>query len=93
MIITDGAKAYIEEVMKEHGVSTLRFSFEGAGCCGPSWGMSLATAQEDDIVQTINGVEIAINQKIVDTVDKLTVDFEGKGEESGLVFRGGESCC
>lgn len=25
MIITDGAKAYIEEVMKEHGVSTLRF--------------------------------------------------------------------
>ncbi|MEI4803949.1 HesB/IscA family protein [Bacillus sp. NPDC077411] len=93
MIITDGAKTYIEEVMKEHGVFTLRFSFEGAGCCGPSWGMSLAAVQEDDVVQTINGLEIAIDKKVLDTVDKLTLDFEGKGEEAGLVFHGGESCC
>ncbi|MDC2863170.1 HesB/IscA family protein [Bacillus sp. BP-3] len=93
MIITDGAKAYIEEIMKEHGVSTLRFSFEGAGCCGPSWGMSLAMAEEDDIVQTVNGLEVAIDKKVLETVNKFTLDFEGAGEEAGLVFHGGESCC
>lgn len=93
MIITDEAKAYIEEVMKEHGVSTLRFSFEGAGCCGPSWGMLLAMAEEEDIVQTVNGLEVAIDKKVLDVVDKLTLDFEGEGEEAGLIFHGGESCC
>ncbi|KLA27047.1 hypothetical protein B4080_3119 [Bacillus cereus] len=32
--------------MKENGVSTLRFTFEGAGCCGPSYGINLEEAKE-----------------------------------------------
>ncbi|WP_268958510.1 hypothetical protein [Paenibacillus apii] len=34
MVITDGAKHYIEEAMKESGMTTLRFGLAGAGCWG-----------------------------------------------------------
>jgi len=33
MIITDKAMSYIEEIMQQNEGSTLRFNFEGEGCC------------------------------------------------------------
>ncbi|KGP77294.1 adhesin, partial [Paenibacillus sp. MAEPY1] len=42
MMITDGAKTYIEAMMKEAGVHTLRFAMVGGGCCGPSFQLGLA---------------------------------------------------
>ncbi len=36
MFITDSAKEYIEAMMQEAGIKTLRFMNAGGGCCGPS---------------------------------------------------------
>ena len=55
MVITDKAKSYIEKFMEESGESTLRFVFEGAGCCSPKWGIALAGAEEGSIKKPSTG--------------------------------------
>jgi len=93
MIITDKAKAFIEGVMKENGVSTLRFTFEGAGCCGPSYAMTLQEAQENDLTEVVNGIQVAMDPKVADIVGTLSLDYEQDEHGAGLVISGGSSCC
>jgi HesB-like selenoprotein len=93
MIITDKAKEFISNAMKENGVSTLRFTFEGAGCCGPSYGVTLAEAQENDVKETVNGIEVAIAPQVVDMVKTLTLDYVEDQQGAGLVMSGGSNCC
>ncbi|UPM56149.1 adhesin [Gottfriedia acidiceleris] len=93
MIITDKAKMFIENVMKQNNVDTLRFASNGEGCCGPSWGVELAPAESADVVQTINGLNVAIAPSIIEIVSDVTLDLQGEGEDAGLVIQGGSSCC
>ena len=93
MNITDKAKEFIENAMKENGVSTLRFIFEGAGCCGPSYGISLEAPQENDEKQIVNGIEVAMDPKVADLVNNLTLDYVDDEQGAGLVISGGSNCC
>jgi Fe-S cluster assembly iron-binding protein IscA len=93
MIITDKAKVFIEGVMTENGVSTLRFTFESAGCCGPSYRMVLEAAHEGDRIAQINGIEVAMEPKVADVVQTLMLDYEEDEHGAGLVVSGGSSCC
>lgn len=93
MIITDGAKAYIEEMMKEAGTTTLRFFNAGAGCCGPSYQLTLDKAQEHDIVERINHIEVALDPTIADIVRNITLDIDQDEEGTALIISGGSSNC
>ncbi|MBJ8084733.1 adhesin [Bacillus cereus group sp. N14] len=93
MNITDKAKAFIETAMKENGVSTLRFTFDGAGCCGPSYGINLGEAQENDVKETVNGIQVAMDPKVVELVNTLTLDYVEDQQGAGLVISGGSNCC
>ncbi len=91
MIITDTAKAYIEAFMKENNVDTLRFFVEGEGCCGPSWSLALEPAKDTDVIENINGITVAMEPALVETLQTIQLDMQGDGEEEGLVINGG--CC
>ncbi|MDQ0175462.1 iron-sulfur cluster assembly accessory protein [Bacillus chungangensis] len=93
MIITDQAKVYINKMMEENGESNLRFTFEGAGCCGPNFGVTLSNRQEGDKEDIINGVKVSIDERVFNAVQDIILDFEGEGEEGGLVLKGNNSCC
>ncbi|KOP68505.1 adhesin [Bacillus sp. FJAT-18019] len=93
MIITDGAKAYIEEMMKEAGTTTLRFFNAEAGCCGPSYQLTLDKAQENDIVERINHIEVALDPTIADIVRNVTLDIDQDEEGTTLIVSGGSSSC
>ncbi len=93
MFITDSAKEYIEAMMQEAGIKTLRFMNAGGGCCGPSYQLALDHAQENDIVERINEIEVALDPAIVDIVSQLTLDTENDDEGVVLIVRGGSSCC
>lgn len=93
MIITDNAKIFIKEAMKESNVDTLRILSTGTGCCGPNWGIELATAESGDVTQTVNGINVAIEASIVELAEKLTLDLDGEGDEAGLVIKGSSGCC
>ncbi|HBU82419.1 MAG TPA: adhesin [Paenibacillus sp.] len=93
MVITDGAKAYIEGMMKEAGVHTLRFALVGGGCCGPSYQLGLTDPLENDVIQEINTIRVAVDPEIETTVESITLDVERYDDGLGLVVSGGSSCC
>ncbi|OPG95144.1 adhesin [Chryseobacterium mucoviscidosis] len=93
MVITDGAKAYIVEMMREAGVHTLRFAMVSGGCCGPSYQLGLADPVENDVVQEINAIRVAVDPEIVATVKSITLDVEQYDDGLGLVVSGGSTCC
>jgi Fe-S cluster assembly iron-binding protein IscA len=94
MNITDKAKEFIETAMKkENGVTTLRFTFDGAGCCIPSYGINLGEAQENDVTETVNGIQVAMDPKVVEIVNTLTLDYVEDQQGAYFVISGGSNCC
>ncbi|GIN86024.1 hypothetical protein J6TS2_24100 [Heyndrickxia sporothermodurans] len=93
MIITNPAKAFINDLMKENNASTLRFTVAGSGCCGPNYAVSLEDAAESDVIKNVNGIKVAIDPHLIDTVKDLTLDYEENENSAGLVVTGGSSCC
>ncbi|GAA0390827.1 adhesin [Paenibacillus motobuensis] len=62
------AKVYIEEVMKEAGIFSLRFGFSGQGCCGPNYEMALEGPMDEDIIHLVNHIQVAVDPQIADLV-------------------------
>lgn len=93
MNITDQARTFIEEMMKEAGVFTLRFGYSGAGCCGPSYQLALEKSQADDTIIMVNEVEVAVDSRVADQVSVLTLDFVQDEQGAGLTLSGGSNCC
>lgn len=94
MKITDQAKEYIQQAMQENNKSTLRF-FGIPGCCGVNLGVSLQEAEENDVIEQINGVHVAIHPDVKDQLDGVTLEVEDDNGEIGLVLNGyhNSSCC
>ncbi|WP_438498249.1 HesB/IscA family protein [Paenibacillus sp. IHBB 3054] len=93
MNITDQARTFIENMMKEAGISTLRFGYSGAGCCGPSYQLALEKPQADDTVILVNEVEVAVDSRVADQISGLTLDFVQDEQGAGLTLSGGSNCC
>lgn len=94
MKITDQAKDYIQQAMQENNVSTLRF-YGIQGCCGVNLGVSLQEAEENDVIEQVNGVQVAIQPDVKDQLDGVTLEVEEDNGDIGLVLNGyhNSSCC
>ena len=94
MKITDQAKEYIQQAMQENNVSTLRF-FGIPGCCGVNLGVSLQEAEENDLLEEVNGLQIAIQPEMNEQLNDVTLELEEDNGEMGLVLNGYNetSCC
>ncbi len=92
MQITDTGKTYIENLLKEHNSEGIRVVFAGSGCCGPKLGLSLADPEDDDIIQIINGIRVAIENRVVPHTQTVMLDFQNTKEGSGLVLAGQRNC-
>ncbi|MFB6468646.1 iron-sulfur cluster biosynthesis family protein [Cytobacillus sp. Hz8] len=94
MKITEQAKGYIQQTMKDNNVNTLRF-YGIAGCCGVNLGVGLQEAEEHDVIEQINGVQIAIHPDVKDQLNNVTIDVEEQDGEMGIILDGynPSSCC
>jgi len=92
MNITDGAKQKLEAIFQEKGVNGIRFYSNGAGCCGSQVGLSLDEPKDTDIIQEINGVRVALDQDIKDSVEELTLDNDETPDGSRFVLLGMDQC-
>jgi iron-sulfur cluster assembly protein len=92
--ITEQAKEYIQQVMQEKQISTLRF-FGIQGCCGVNLGVALQEAEENDVLEQINGLTIAIQVDLKEHLNNVTIDVEAENGEKGIVLNGynNTSCC
>ncbi len=93
MNITDEAKQKLEAIFQEKGVNGIRFYSNEAGCCGPQVGLSLDKPKDTDIIQEINGVRVALDQDIKNSVEQLTLDNDKTPNGSGFVLLGMDQCC
>lgn len=93
MTITEEAKGFIEQMMKEAGVSTLRIAYVESGCCGPSYQLELDKPHDDDTVSLVNGVQVAVDPRVADQVSGLTLGFIQDEQGAALTISGGSSSC
>ncbi|SHJ73894.1 hypothetical protein [Alicyclobacillus tolerans] len=92
MQITDAGKRFIDGLLQQHQSEGIRVVFAGAGCCGPKLGLSLDEPHDDDIVQIINGIKVAIENRVVPHTQAVTLDFQCTEASSGLVLVGQNNC-
>ncbi|MFB6467780.1 adhesin [Cytobacillus sp. Hz8] len=90
MIITDEAKQLLKVFLKEEGADGLRLTLV-EGCCGPKIGLTFDAPMEMDTIETINGIQVAIDRQVEDT-DELTLDQEENADGVGLVLIGACNC-
>lgn len=95
MHITDAAKEYIQAVMAEQEVYTIRVVLAGTGCGGPKLALSLdEETKENDTIETINGLQVIFDDVVKEEVKNLILDVEtnSSGQEK-LVFLGPTKRC
>jgi Fe-S cluster assembly iron-binding protein IscA len=93
MKITDSARKYIEELMSQHDIKGIRLFMAGTGCCSPKNGLALEEPSEIDVVETINGIQVAIEKDILSNSQSITLDYQETDSGSGLVMLGNDNCC
>ncbi|MDY0407376.1 HesB/IscA family protein [Virgibacillus soli] len=93
MNITEKAKTKLQGIFEEKGVEGIRFYSMGAGCCGPQLGISLDAPEENDIVEEIDGIKVAVDRDVKDTVEGLTLDDDETPNGSQFVLLGMNQSC
>lgn len=92
MNITEKAKTKLQTIFEEKGMEGIRFYSMGAGCCGPQLGISLDVPGENDIVEEIDGIKVAIDKNVKDAVVGLTLDNDETPNGSQFVLLGMDQC-
>ena len=87
MKISPEGKQYLQQVVQDAEVKTLRFSGI-AGCCGVNLSVALEPATQQDRVEVIEGIEIAIHPDVESQLTDVTIHAEEENGELGLVLLG-----
>jgi Fe-S cluster assembly iron-binding protein IscA len=91
MQITNEARDVLKSVLQENNASGIRVYFAGYGWGGPQVGLALDEPESEDIVSTINEIQVAIEPNIEAHAQGLTLEFNK--DANGLVLIGNESDC
>lgn len=79
MDITQTAKEVLTESMKENNAQGIRFYFAGQGCCGPQFGLSMDAPEEEDFIKEVNGIQVALDNRVSTMVEDISLDFQNGG--------------
>jgi len=74
--ITAQAKQQLEDMLKQHHASGIRVAFAGMGCCSQKIGLSLDEPQDDDVIDVVNGIRVAIENRVVPQTVQVTLDYQ-----------------
>jgi Fe-S cluster assembly iron-binding protein IscA len=56
-------------------------------------GLALEEPSANDVVETINGIQVAIEKVIFENSDAITLDYQQTASGAGLVMLGNDNCC
>lgn len=88
MEITNGAKAVLEPLMEENNMDHLRVAVEEMEESSQI-GLVLQDPQEDDQVVEANGIKVAVDNRVTDLMQDVTLDTqENEDGETQLVMAG-----
>lgn len=95
MVITDEAKAFIEEQMQKTGISSLRVLSNGksCSCCGPGFMVKLGAAESQDRRCVVNGLDVVYEPHAISFVNsEVTLDLLVDERGTGLVMQNQDHC-
>ena len=92
MNITDTAREFILQVLSEQSAKGIRILWAGYGWGGPKVDVSLDEPQENDIVEEVNGVRVAFENRIYTHMTTKALDLQKTQHGEGIVIVGGENC-
>jgi iron-sulfur cluster assembly accessory protein len=80
LTVTDSAAQRLGALAEEHGITEeqgLRLFTRsgGCGCSGPSFGMTIDSAQDADQVMLISGVRFIIDPTSADSLEGASIDY------------------
>lgn len=78
LTITDEAAAKLDEQMEQdEGIEALRMLVQG-GCCGMQYAMAMARREADagERVVSSNGIDVYVDEEVVELLTGTTIDFE-----------------
>lgn len=87
MDMTAEGRQYLLQVLEDAAVKTLRF-YAVPGCCGVSVGVGLEAPAMNDEVETIEGIQIAIDPQVKELLAGVTIHAAQENGEVGLVLAG-----
>lgn len=87
MKMSPEGKQFVEQVLAQAEGATLRF-YGVAGCCGMNLSAEIAMANDEDTVQMIEGIEIAVDPQIKEQLTNVTIHAEEENGQLGLVLLG-----
>ncbi|AIQ36010.1 hypothetical protein R50345_16130 [Paenibacillus sp. FSL R5-0345] len=90
MKITDSAKVFIENIMKDNEGKILRISQTSSGCCGPNINLALDDMKIEDHIQTINDIQVVIEPEADPVLNNIILDLD---EENLVIVNEGSRCC
>ncbi|MGD7044619.1 HesB-like (seleno)protein [Jeotgalibacillus proteolyticus] len=95
MIITDTAREAFQQLFQQHEAENVRVYFAGQGCGAPQLGLALDTPEENDIIQNINSISVAIDPQVLILAENITLDVQDTPEGRGIVMTGlpQSDCC
>ncbi|MFC3886194.1 adhesin [Bacillus songklensis] len=79
MKITDLAKAALNDMLQEYAGQGIRIHAADSGCCTPQIEITLGAPKANDIVKTVNGIQVAIDPRIISTAERITLDKQKDG--------------
>ncbi|MET3576744.1 adhesin [Bhargavaea ullalensis] len=85
MMITEEARVLLKEFLEARGLGGIRLTVE-SGELGPQFSITFDGPQEFDVIQTIKGIQVAIDAQLTDT-DLLVLDVEEGPGGRGIVLR------
>lgn len=80
-------KQFVEQVLAQTEGATLRF-YGVAGCCGMNLSAEITQVKEEDTVQTVEGIDIAVDPQIKEQLTNVTIHAEEENGQLGLVLLG-----
>lgn len=89
--ITDQARDMLKEIFKYQNAQNIRVFFGGFGWGGPQVGLSLDEPKENDIIETINEIKVAIQPNMVPFLEGLSLVYNPR--TNGIVLIGNNQSC
>ena len=89
--ITDSARDLLKKILQEKNTGGIRVFFAGFGWGGPQIGLALDEPEADDIIETINEIQVAIDPEIKPHTESMILDHDQDNER--LVLLGNDSDC
>ncbi|MCI5125888.1 MAG: adhesin [Candidatus Electrothrix sp. AR5] len=74
--LTETAIENVKEYLREQKIeSAVRIAMMSGGCSGPSLGLAIDEAKENDLTFEQDGVKFLVEKDLVETCGTITVDF------------------